>query len=71
MRDIRAKALEKIASLSAIGPATSFEKSDLERLSRACNSGGKAAEYAQANHISKPIGSIGRVPMVSSNFLAS
>ncbi|UKZ62337.1 uncharacterized protein TrAtP1_003587 [Trichoderma atroviride] len=63
MRDIRAKALEKIASLSAIGPATSFEKSDLERLSRACNSGGKAAEYAQANHNSKPIGSIGRVPM--------
>lgn len=71
MRDIRARALEKIASLSAIGPATSFEKSDLERLSRACNSGGKAAEYAQANHNSKPIGSIGRVPMVSSNFRAS
>jgi phosphatidylinositol 4-kinase len=65
MRDIRARALEKIASLSATGPATSFEKSDLDRLCKACHSGGRGGEHAQAGYNSKPIGSLGRVPMVS------
>ncbi|KAL7914690.1 phosphatidylinositol-4-kinase [Trichoderma velutinum] len=62
-RDTRARALEKIASLAATGPATSFEKSDLDRLCKACHSGARGGEHGQAGHNSKPNGSLGRVPM--------
>ncbi|RFU75600.1 phosphatidylinositol 4-kinase [Trichoderma arundinaceum] len=62
-RDIRARALEKIASLSATGPATSFEKSDLDRLCKACHSGARGGDHAHGGHNSKSIGSLGRVPM--------
>ncbi|KAK0760056.1 hypothetical protein N5P37_007135 [Trichoderma harzianum] len=62
-RDTRARALEKIASLSATGPATSFEKSDLDRLCKACHSGARGGEHGQAGHNSKPNGSLGKIPM--------
>ncbi|RDL34611.1 Phosphatidylinositol 4-kinase STT4 [Venustampulla echinocandica] len=41
-RDIRRKALQKIAALSATSPDTTFDHSDLERLSKGCLQNGKA-----------------------------
>lgn len=63
-RDIRAKALQKIASLSAAG-STSFDRSDLDKLCRACHAGGNSREYANGGYNGKSVGSLGRVPMVS------
>jgi phosphatidylinositol 4-kinase A len=58
--DIRAKALQRIASLSAAG-ATSSDRSDLDRLCRACHTGAKGREYANGG---KSTVSLGKVPMV-------
>jgi phosphatidylinositol 4-kinase len=66
-RDIRAKALEKIASLSAASTNTSFDRSDLDKLCRACHSGGRSREYNHGSYSSKSVGSLGRIPMVSSS----
>lgn len=63
-RDIRSKALERIAALSASKSTGLFEKSDLDRLCRACTSHakGKGAVNGAASVKSQ---SLGRVPMVS------
>ena len=60
-RDIRAKALEKIAALSASSNNNSFDRSDLDRLCRACHSAGRGREYASNGN---QAGALGRVPMV-------
>ncbi|POR31257.1 Phosphatidylinositol 4-kinase STT4 [Tolypocladium paradoxum] len=62
-RDIRAKALQKIASLSAASSTTSFDRSDLDKLCRACHSGGRGREYAHGGYSAKQAGLLGRVPM--------
>lgn len=59
--DIRAKALQKIASLSAAGSSSS-DRSDLDKLCRACHTGAKGREYANGG---KSAVSLGKVPMVS------
>lgn len=63
-RDIRSKALERIAALSASKSTALFDKSDLDRLCRACTSHakGKGAANGAASIKSQ---SLGRVPMVS------
>ncbi|KAK4086248.1 hypothetical protein Purlil1_9333 [Purpureocillium lilacinum] len=61
--DIRAKALQKIASLSAASSTTSFDRSDLDKLCRACHAGGRGREYAHGGYSAKQAGSLGRVPM--------
>ncbi|KAK7430820.1 Phosphatidylinositol 4-kinase stt4 [Neonectria magnoliae] len=61
-RDIRAKALQKIASLSATTSTTSFDRSDLDKLCRACHAGTKGKEFTNGYN-SKPLSSLGRVPM--------
>ncbi|KAK1253769.1 hypothetical protein MKX07_001846 [Trichoderma sp. CBMAI-0711] len=62
-RDIRARALEKIASLSAASSATSTDKSDLDRLYKACHAGARGGEHGRSGHDAKPNGSLGIVPM--------
>lgn len=62
--NIRAKALDKIASLAASSTNTSFDKSDLDRLCRACNVSGRGREYNHGAYNSKQTGSLGRIPMV-------
>ncbi|KAL6403051.1 Phosphatidylinositol 4-kinase stt4 [Ilyonectria robusta] len=61
-RDIRAKALQKIASLSSTTSTTSFDRSDLDRLCRACHVGTKGKEFTNGYN-AKPMSSLGRVPM--------
>jgi phosphatidylinositol 4-kinase A len=61
--EIRQKALQKIAVLSAANPSTSFDRSDLDRLCKACHNVGKGKEIANG-YISKQSSSLGRVPMV-------
>ncbi|EJT72778.1 phosphatidylinositol 4-kinase [Gaeumannomyces tritici R3-111a-1] len=56
--DIRQRALEKIAALSAQNPSTAFDKSDLNRLCRACPTLTRSKENGYS---SKP--ALGRVPM--------
>lgn len=64
-RNIRAKALKKIASLSSGSSTTAFDRSDLDRLCRACHGGAKHRESANGGHGIKASGSLGRIPMVS------
>jgi phosphatidylinositol 4-kinase len=64
---IRAKALEKIASLSAAS-SSPIERSDLDRLCRACHSGARGKDYANGV---KSTGSLGKVPMVGHAWLIS
>ncbi|KAF5125838.1 Phosphatidylinositol 4-kinase STT4 [Metarhizium anisopliae] len=61
-RDIRAKALERIAALSAASSTTSFDKSDLDKLCRACHSA-RGREYNHGGYSTKQAGSLGRIPM--------
>ncbi|PHH90933.1 hypothetical protein CDD83_2232 [Cordyceps sp. RAO-2017] len=63
MRDIRAKALERIAWLSAAGSAASLDRSDVDKLCRACHSGGRGRDVSHGSHGAKQTGSLGRVPM--------
>ncbi|KAF4470103.1 phosphatidylinositol 4-kinase [Fusarium albosuccineum] len=58
--DIRSKALQKIASLSATSSTTSFDRSDLDRLCRACHAGSKSKDYVNGYQNKN---SLGRVPM--------
>ncbi|KAF4340246.1 phosphatidylinositol 4-kinase [Fusarium beomiforme] len=58
--DIRSKALQKIASLSASSSTTSFDRSDLDRLCRACHAGAKSKDYLNGYQNKS---SLGRVPM--------
>ncbi|CAF3481477.1 unnamed protein product [Fusarium graminearum] len=58
--DIRSKALQKIASLSANSSTTSFDRSDLDRLCRACHAGAKSKDYVNGNQNRN---SLGRVPI--------
>ncbi|KFA64117.1 hypothetical protein S40285_00875 [Stachybotrys chlorohalonatus IBT 40285] len=61
-RSIRARALEKIASLSAASSTTAFDRSDLDRLCKACHAGGKGKDYSNGG-ASKAVGLVARVPM--------
>lgn len=65
-RDIRAKALQRIAALSAESSTTSFDKSDLDKLCRACHSA-RGREYNHGGYSTKQAGSLGRIPMVRSH----
>ncbi|KAI1311435.1 phosphatidylinositol 3 [Xylaria venustula] len=60
VRDIRQRALEKIAALSASSSTTSFDRSDLDRLCRATSLHGRGKEGI--NGATKST-SLGRVPM--------
>ena len=66
-RDIRARALQKIAALSASSSNASFDRSDLDRLCRACHAGTKNREYTNGGANAKHVGSLGRVPMVNTS----
>ncbi|KAK2593385.1 Phosphatidylinositol 4-kinase stt4 [Conoideocrella luteorostrata] len=61
-RDIRAKALQRIAALSAASSTTSFDKSDLDKLCRACHSA-RGREYNHGGYSTKQAGALGRIPM--------
>ncbi|KJZ76543.1 hypothetical protein HIM_03879 [Hirsutella minnesotensis 3608] len=63
IRNVRAKALEKIASLSAAGSTSTLDRSDLDRLCRACHSAGRARDAAHGGPGPKQAGSLGRIPM--------
>lgn len=60
-RDIRQRALEKIASLSAASSRTSFDRSDLDRLCKATQAAGKGVNGYSGKQNSS---SLGRCPMV-------
>ncbi|KAK8088128.1 phosphatidylinositol 3 [Apiospora hydei] len=62
IRDIRQQALQKIALLSATSPATSFDKTDLDRLCRATNGHARGKEVVNGAH------SLSRVPMTIREF---
>ncbi|KAK8139069.1 Phosphatidylinositol 4-kinase [Apiospora sp. TS-2023a] len=62
IRDIRQQALQKIAVLSATSAATSFDKTDLERLCRATNGHARGKEAANGTR------SLSRVPMTIREF---
>lgn len=63
-RDIRQRALEKIASLSASSSITSFDRSDLDRLCRATSLHNKGKEAVNGTTKSAAP-SLGQVPMVT------
>ncbi|KIH86276.1 phosphatidylinositol 4-kinase [Sporothrix brasiliensis 5110] len=63
--DIRQRALEKIAALSAATTTAAFEKSDLDRLCKACPSHAKAPSNANG-YASRSLA--GRVPMTIREF---
>ncbi|CAK7217562.1 Phosphatidylinositol 4-kinase stt4 [Sporothrix bragantina] len=64
-RDIRQRALQKIAALSATSTTSAFEKSDLDRLCKACPSHAKAPTNANG-YASRSLA--GRVPMTIREF---
>lgn len=64
--EIRARALQKIAALSAASSSASLDRSDLDRLCRACHAG-RGRENAHAGYSAKQAGSLGRVPMVGAD----
>ena len=66
-RDIRQKALQKIAALSASNTTTSFDKSDLDRLCKACHSHSKVKESTNG-YASRQPQLVARVPMVRTSF---
>ncbi|GAP83384.1 putative phosphatidylinositol 3 [Rosellinia necatrix] len=61
VRDIRQRALEKIAALSASNSITSFDRSDLDRLCRATSAHGRGKEAV--NGASRNATSLGQIPM--------
>lgn len=63
VRDIRQRALEKIAALSASSSNTSFDRSDLDRLCKATSLHGKGKEAVNGTAKSAA-SSLGQVPMV-------
>ncbi|KAG6002139.1 hypothetical protein E4U21_003436 [Claviceps maximensis] len=62
MPGIRAEALQRIAALSAASSTTSFDKSDLDKLCRACHSA-RGREHGNAGYSAKQAGALGRIPM--------
>ncbi|CAG9939163.1 unnamed protein product [Clonostachys rosea f. rosea IK726] len=62
--DIRARALQKIASLSATAPSP-LDRSDLDRLCRACHTGAKSREYTNGAGSTT---SVGKIPMTIREF---
>lgn len=64
-RDIRQRALQKIAALSATSTSSAFEKSDLDRLCKACPSHTKAPTAANG-YAGRSLA--GRVPMTIREF---
>ncbi|OLN95846.1 Phosphatidylinositol 4-kinase STT4 [Colletotrichum chlorophyti] len=64
-RDIRQRALEKIASLSAASSRTSFDRSDLDRLCKATQAAGKGVNGYSFKQASS---SLGRYPMTIREF---
>ncbi|KAI1369409.1 phosphatidylinositol 3 [Xylaria arbuscula] len=62
VRDVRQRALEKIAALSASNSITSFDRSDLDRLCRATSLHSRAKEAVNGAGKSTPP-SLGQVPM--------
>ncbi|TDZ22058.1 Phosphatidylinositol 4-kinase STT4 [Colletotrichum orbiculare MAFF 240422] len=64
-RDIRQRALEKIASLSAASSKTSFDRSDLDRLCKATQTAGKSVNGYSSKQASS---SLGRQPMTIREF---
>lgn len=62
--NIRAQALQRIAALSADSSNSSFDKSDLDRLCRACHST-RGREFSHVGRSAKQYGNLGRIPMVS------
>lgn len=66
-RDIRSKALERIAALSAAKTTVLFEKSDLDRLCKACPSHATGKTVVNGTDSRKPP-SLGRVPMTIREF---
>lgn len=66
-RDIRQRALDKIASIAAASSHTQFDKSDLHRLCKACNTHAKSQE-APNEYRSQQSPSLGRVPMTIREF---
>ena len=65
-RDIRQRALQKIALLSASSPSTSFDRSDLDRLCKGCQPVGRGKEGSNG-YASRQLPSVGRVPMVGAH----
>lgn len=57
-RDIRQRALQKIASLSAASSSLTYDRSDFDRLCKACHGGLRGREYANGYQASA------RPPMV-------
>jgi phosphatidylinositol 4-kinase len=64
-RNIRQRALEKIAALSAPSSTTSFDQSDLDRLCKATSVYGRGKEAVNGAARSTA-SSLGQVPMVCS-----
>ncbi|KAI0450623.1 phosphatidylinositol 3 [Xylaria acuta] len=62
VRDIRQRALEKIAALSASSSITSFDRSDLDRLCRATSLHGRTKD-AVNGAVRSTASSLGQVPM--------
>ncbi|KAF6814556.1 phosphatidylinositol 3-kinase 3 [Colletotrichum sojae] len=63
--NIRQRALEKIASLSAASSKTSFDRSDLDRLCKATQAAGKGINGHSAKQV---VTSLGRQPMTIREF---
>ncbi|KAL2756186.1 hypothetical protein ACRALDRAFT_2059389 [Sodiomyces alcalophilus JCM 7366] len=66
-RDIRQPALQKIAALSASNSSTYFDRSDLDRLARACHTSSRVSPVTNG-YSSKQSSSLGRVPMTIREF---
>ncbi|KAI0863222.1 phosphatidylinositol 3 [Xylaria cubensis] len=62
VRDIRQRALEKIAALSASSSIASFDRSDLDRLCKATSSHGRAKDVVNGA-VKGTVSSLGKVPM--------
>lgn len=68
VRNVRQRALEKIAALSASTSAASFDRSDLDRLCRAASLHNRAKDGVNGT-VRSATPSLGQVPMVKSNTL--
>jgi hypothetical protein len=58
-RDIRQRALQKLASLSAGSSPSSFDRSDFDRLCKACHTGLRSRDYTNGHPAAAT-----RIPMV-------
>lgn len=67
-RDIRQRALQRIAVLSAANSSVPFDRSDLSRLCKAAPGHGHARSHSGVNghgHGTQSKPEVGRIPMVS------